>query len=78
MWRTPRACPLHAPPPRLQIRWVFGDVTSVRVSTTLTIDRRGLVVAQVDRVHAWLAVPLPLRVLLGLAVPALITLARPA
>lgn len=73
---TPYAGPHWRAHP-VQIRWVFGDLARVRVTSTLHINSRGVVVAQTDRVDNWMWVPLPLRLLLGLAVPAVLTVARP-
>lgn len=60
------------------VRWVFGNMLCVRVTTTMTVDASsGRVVHQRDAVHNWLMVPLPLRVALGLWVPLLTTVLRP-
>lgn len=62
----------------LLVRAVFGDVLSVRVTSTLKIDpSSGRVIAQSDHVHNWLRLPLLLRLLLGLTVPLSLALFKP-
>ncbi|KAI8471252.1 MAG: hypothetical protein J3K34DRAFT_418073 [Monoraphidium minutum] len=65
----------HLPALLVLVRWVFGDVLTVRVSSISPAT--GRVVHQHDSVHNWLCVPLPLRVLLGLWLPLLTVFIKP-
>lgn len=68
----------HLPSLLVLVRWVFGDILCVRVTSTITIDPiTGRVVDQRDWVHNWLSVPFVLRVLLGLTLPLITAIIRP-
>lgn len=68
----------HLPTLLVLVRWVFGDVLSIHVTTTLTVDPdTGRLLHQQDVVNNWLTAPLVLRLLLGLSVPLATVLIKP-
>jgi hypothetical protein len=65
----------YIPPYLVHISAVFGRVTKVNVTTTMTIDpATGKIVHEKDYVHNWYVAPLLLRFLVGCSTPLVSTL----